>query len=49
MRKITVAITNKTLAIDLAPEATPVKPKKPAMRETTKKMMAHFSMNAPWS
>jgi hypothetical protein len=37
-------MTNKTFAIDLAPEATPLKPKKPAISETMKKMMAHFSM-----
>src|SRR5947209_815823 len=47
IRKITTAMKNSTLEIDFAPEATPLKPKKPATTEMRKKMMAHFSMIAP--
>src|SRR4051812_12138676 len=47
IRKITIAMKNSTLAIDFAPEETPLKPKKPATTDIRKKMMAHFSMLAP--
>jgi hypothetical protein len=45
-RKIATAMKKSTLAMDLEPAATPLKPKKPAMSEMTKKMMAHLSMPA---
>jgi hypothetical protein len=43
MRKMASARKNRTFAMDFAPEATPVNPKKPATSEMTKKMMAHLS------
>lgn len=46
-RKIKTAMTNRTFAIDFAPDATPLKPKKPAINEITKKRIAHFSMLVP--
>jgi hypothetical protein len=39
---------NKTLAIVLAPDATPVNPKNPAMTDMTKKMMAHLITDVPF-
>src|SRR6185312_15059178 len=43
---MTSAMKNSTFAIVLAPDATPVKPKKPATTEMMKKMMAHLIMPA---
>ena len=41
MRKIAIAMKNRILAMPAVAAGTPENPKKPAIRETTKKIIAH--------
>lgn len=48
-RKINKATTNRTFAIDFAPDSTLPNPKNPAINEMTRNKIAHFSMLIPLS